>query len=130
MPETETETPTDEERARFFIERSVGIIGWMDTIEEGLGNAYGTDNAGSFVRNLEVSFFEGAQRVMRNKREIGYSPMSAWNYVVDDDWPRWVKASLAQQEYDTFGGSGRDPEFMSDEEENYLTELEQEYDVV
>lgn len=132
---TTTDAPTTDEQLRFFVDQSVRVVGYRDTVTYGIGDSPHAVERGpvgdvsTFLRNLEVSFYEGMQSAMRNKREHGWSPIGAWNQIVDDEWPDWVKARLAESEWEVFGGLNSDPDLVDDEKDEYLSFLFKEYDV-
>ncbi len=119
---TDDWSPTTEERANFLLNHSADLIGYVDTLE----SVTDEDSANSAVNKLHREFSEGTRQVMRNKREHGFHPIKAWEFAVDDEWPEWVRILLAESEHQIFQG---DPEFMTDEEDEYVEFLEDEYAV-
>ena len=123
---SDDDTPTDEERAKFLMEEATWLVGYRDAIEMGLNNEYPTDTD-RFVENLYRELTEGIQSQMQNRREIGASPIHAWEYHIKEEWPDWFVRELAEMEHTVFTGG-----FIEDrpqEEREYIEYLEDEYEV-
>ena len=128
---TETDSPTLEERAKFYLNNSISLVGYEDTLSTIVGDSHHAErnpqDAEDAVRNLAISFEEGVRRNMRNSREHGYHPTKAFENAVQSDWPNWVVRRIAEQEHTTFTGGF--PQDRTDEEQEYIEYLEDEYDV-
>lgn len=110
---------TQEEEARFFVQESIDAIGYVDTVAA-IAEA---PDAGEAIDVLAREWFEGVSSEHGRLTEIGHSPTSAWGRVVDDDWPEWVRVSLAETLHLIYS------RMESEEARQFAAGLEQQYSV-
>jgi len=122
------DTPTDDQRAKFYLQQSIDSIGYYDTLKDGTDGMHGANSADQFIENLSRPFHEGVERIMQNKREHGHHPITAFEFAVRVEWPEWVKVILAESQHHVFT-SGAFPESRSEEETEYVKYLERKYEV-
>lgn len=123
------ESPSLEDEAKFYLTNSISLVGYEDTLATLTGDAPNAEgpagDASQAVRNLSISFHEGVQRNMQNSREHGSHPINAFGSAVDNDWPDWVQAQIADSEHGLYVNG-----FEQTEEENeYIQFLEDNFGV-
>lgn len=123
----EIDRPSFDEKARFFIEETAKDVGYEDVLDTGLGRS-GCKHPEGFIRNLEFEIRRGVEQMLGNKRDHGYSPIKAWEIVMEGakDYPEWFKQDVAESQHIHFDN---DPDNMSDEEREYVDFLEAEFGV-